>query len=269
MARLAKGADGSALRLKGGVPTWASDAERSVSEDFNAYATTDQVINLTSAGAAFTGVATTQHQLYAPSGFKLRYLPLGSTNTAEPAIIAAGLDVGAEQTADDGYELISHVLGASGGSPFIVGTSAAFYFLCKFEIADASGLDHLLVGFRRASTFQQTFTDYADYFGLGVNTAASPMAIKTLTGLNGTDGNTDTTQTLAAATAVQFKILVSAAGVVTCQHDIATPGTLAAPSAASALTFDAGDPVIPCFRYLHDTGLAGAITIHKWEAGYQ
>jgi hypothetical protein len=96
------------------------------------------------------------------------------------------------------------------------------------------------------------------------------MAVKTITELNGGGTTvTDTTQTLAQGTVVQFKVLVSAAGVVTFQHDIVTPGTLAAPTAVGTLTFDDGDPVIPFLHFLNSANLVNGFTIRSWAAGYQ
>ncbi len=126
-----------------------------------------------------------------------------------------------------------------------------------------------MAGLRRAGPHLATPGDIQDYSSIGVSTAADPMAIKLLTGLNGTDTNTDTTQTLTEATSVQFKVLVSATGVVTFQHDIAVPGTLAAPSATVAQTLDDGDPVIPFVRFLNVATPAASVIIQKWEANFQ
>ena len=79
----------------------------------------------------------------------------------------------------------------------------------------------------------------------------------------------DTTDTVTDGLVVQYKVMVSGAGAVTYQHDIASQGTLAAPSAVAAFTFDDGTPLIPFARHLHDTALAGGVIIHSWEVGYQ
>lgn len=242
---------------------------KEMSDDFNALATTAQVPTTRFDGVAFTGATGVLHHLYAPSGNIYGVIPKGAGQTLAPAIVAAGLDIGGDQTSTEGYEIFSHFMGAT-GRPFRIGTDPAFYFKCKFQINDADGLDTLIVGFRRAEAQQAAYASYADYAGLGLNTAADPMAVKTITEVNGAGTTvTDTTQTLAQATAVQFKVLVSAAGVVTYQHDIVTPGTLAAPVAAGAFTFDTDDPVIPFFNFLNSANLADAVIIHSWEAGYQ
>lgn len=240
-----------------------------VSDDFNALATTAQPPVLRFDGVAFTGATGILHHLTAPSGNKYAVIPKGAGQTLKPAIVAKGLDIGGDQTSTEGYEIVSHMLGAT-GMPFISQRSAAFYFTCKFEITDADGLDTLFIGFRRAEAQQAAHTGYADYAGLGLNTAADPCALKLITELNGGGTTvTDTTQTFTQGTAVTVKVLVSAAGVVTYQHDIVTPGTLAAPTATAAFTFDIDDPLVPCFHFLNSANLADGVIIYSWEAGLQ
>ena len=69
-----------------------------------------------------------------------------------------------------------------------------------------------------------------------------------------------------------MKVLVSATGVVTFQHDVASAGTLAAPTAVGTFTFDTGDVVIPYFVIVPtlDIGASGdAISLISYECGYQ
>jgi len=271
LARLGKGTSGQFLRMNaaGLLPSWQTDAVKAMSDDFNALATTAQPPILRFDGVAFTGATGILHYLTAPSGNIYGVIPKGAGQTLKPAIVANGLDIGGDQTSTEGYELFTHMMLAT-GAPFIAQRDAAFYFKCKLEITDADGLDTLIVGFRRAEAQQSAHTAYADYAGLGLSTAADPMAVKTITELNGGGTTvTDTTQTLAQGTAVQFKVLVSAAGVVTFQHDIVTPGTLAAPTAAGTMTFDIDDPVIPFVHFLNSANLADGVIIHSWDAGYQ
>jgi hypothetical protein len=269
LTTLAIGSKGSKLSVNGpgSAPTWGPD--KCVYEDFSAYAATDQVANMLATGVAFAGTADALHHCYTPAGNVFCFEALGAGQTLEPVLTADGLNMAGDQTNDEGYEIYSNFLGAS-GHPFRIG-EAAFYFLCKFFVTDGTGTDDLQVGFRRAEICRPNFDDYVDAATLGVNTAAAPLAIKIATINDGAaTTETDTNQTLASATAVQFKILVDAAGAVTYQHDIVAPGTLAAPVATAAFSFDAGDPVIPFFRVLQVVAPGtGAVPILLWEVGYQ
>lgn len=202
-----------------------------------------------------------------PTGTKIGYFVLGAGQTLVPAIVANGLDIGGDQAADEGFELFSHMLGAQ-GRPFIVGRDPGFYMRVKLLIADASGTDELLVGFRRPGVSQTAFGSYADYAALGINSSANPAAIYTLTGNDGTDVATDTTQTLADARAITFEVSVSSAGLVTYRHDAATAGSLAQPTAVAAFTFDDGDPLVPFIRMINHTDIAGEVAVQSYEVGY-
>lgn len=237
-------------------------------EDFVNLDTTDQVALILPTGAAASTATGTINHVYTPAGNVLCVGALGAGQTIAPSIVAAGLSIGGDQTDDEGYELFSHFIGAT-GRPFIIGLDPAFYFRCKFTVGDVSGIDTLLCGFRRAAVLNGTYTSIADYAALGWSTGADPAAIKILTGLNGTDTATDTTNTIADGIALTVEVKVSATGVVTYRHDAVTPGTLKAPTTTAALTLDNGDPVIPFFHFLNTAALGDTVTIQSWEVGFQ
>lgn len=224
--------------------------------------TVDQLIAIQSDGTAFDGTGDVLNYLYMPGGVIFGCEAI-ATQTIVPDIVANGLDIAGDQTANDGYELWTNFLGAT-GVPFVVGRDPAFYARCKFQMSDVSGTDDFQFGFRRAEICRPAFDDYLDAFTLGCNTAADPMAIKIATIVNNAATvETDTTDTLADATEVDFKVLVSAAGVVTYTINGA------APTATAAVTIDDGDPVIPFIRFLQDTALVDDFTISEWEVGFQ
>jgi hypothetical protein len=177
---------------------------------------------------------------------------------------ATGLDVQGDQVDNDGWELVHGILGTT-GRPFIIGDDRAFYTSITFSVAAMAGTDELHFGFRRAEALNATFDNYLDVASLGWNTAATPAAIKIETILNnGATTTTDTTDTLANATSVTFRVNVSAAGVVTYLIDGAAPTTTA------AFTFDDGDPVIPFFHFLQaNAAQTGALVITDWTTDYQ
>jgi hypothetical protein len=183
--------------------------------------------------------------------------------TLPPVMDANGLNIGQDQTDNDGTEIFTGMLGAS-GRPFIIGDDPAFYAECRFQVADVSGSDDLHFGLRRVEAVNGTFDNYLDLVSLGWNYSANPAAIKIETILNnGATTSTDTTDTLADGTEVIFRVNVSAAGVVTYLID----GV--APTATAAFTFDDGDPVIPFFHLIQHGDLTEAVSIARWDVGFQ
>jgi hypothetical protein len=242
---------------------YISDPTKVISEDFNAWDTTDQVASIQPDGTVADGTGDVLNHMYTGNNV-FCYEALGTQTILSPVVVAAGLDIGMDQTDNDGVELFSHFLGAS-GRPFIIGQDPAFYFECKWQITDGNGTDDLQMGFRRAEICRPNWDDYTDAAALGIITVANPAALYIQTILNNAaTTETDTTDTLADATAVTFKVLVSAAGVVTYTIDGA------APTATAAFTFDNGDPVIPFFRHLQaNVAQNGNLILHTWNVGYQ
>lgn len=251
-------ADGTALSAPGN--------SRYVIEDFVGLDTTDQVALILPSGLAASGATGVLNHLYTPGGNVFGLMALGAGQTILPSIVANGLDLEGDQVDNEGYELVSNFFGAS-GKPFVIGNSGAFYLKAKLLLSDVSIIDTLLCGFRRAGVVQAAYTDYLDYAALGWNTSAAAALIKTMTGLNGTDTATTTTDTIADTVALQLVVNVSAAGVVTYKHDAVAPGTLAAPTATTAFTFDNGDPVIPFIHFLHGSSAACSVVLQSFEAG--
>ena len=238
-------------------------------ENFQTLDTTDQPAIILPSGAVASYATGVVNHVYTPNNNVVCVAALGAGQTLAPAIVAAGLSLGGDQTDDEGYELFTHFCGAN-GRPFVIGHDPAFFMRAKFTVGDVSGIDTLLCGFRRAEVNNAAFASYADYAALGWNTGADPALIKTLTEVNsGGTTATSTTQTIADGIALTVEVKVSAAGVVTFRHDAAVPGTLKAPTAVGAFTFDNGDPVIPFFHFLNTAALGDTVTIQSWEVGYQ
>jgi hypothetical protein len=232
--------------------------------------TTDQAIIHTLAGSFTPGAATGNFNiLHMPTGTKLGYYVLGAGQTLIPTIVASGLDIGGDQVADEGFELVSHMLGCQ-GNPFVVGLYPGFYFRATVNIADASGTDEFLIGFRRAENVSTVYTSITDYAGLGIASSANPASLRTLTGNDGTDVNTDTTETLADGRSYTAEVRVHADGKVFYRHDAAVQGVLSAPTAVAAtqFSFDNGDPLIPFIRMINHTDVAGIVAIQAWEVGF-
>lgn len=233
---------------------------RTIYSNFLGLDSTDQISLILSTGAAASLATDTPNLMYSPDGNVFNVVPLGAGQTLPPVVVSNGLNIGGDQVDTEGYEVFSHFAGAT-GSPFCVGNDPAFFFECKLLVADVSGLNPLLVGFRRAMVNKATYTDYTDYAAVGFDAADGTLSI--LTGNDGVDVATDTTQSATDATALTIRVNVSAAGVVTYRINGA------APTVTAAFTFDDGDPLIPFVHSINSADLAGEVAIQTWRTGYQ
>jgi hypothetical protein len=185
------------------------------------------------------------------------YCILGAGQTiVKPVWATTGVDVGLDQTADEGVE-ITQGISAISKVAFVVGTDS-FYAKLKLRIADVSGTDDCAFGFRKAAAYTAAIDDYTDMAVL--NVISSDIKIETILNDAATT-TTDTTQNWLDTEAHTLEIYVSKAGVVTYKIDGA------APSVTAAFTFDSGDTLIPFFYFLNDTDLAGAVELVEWHAG--
>lgn len=203
------------------------------------------------------------------SGNKLIWMPLLQQDIA-PDMDAAGLDIGADQTDNDGAELIGGVGGAS-GKPFIIGDDPAFYFCATLKVADITGIDASQIGFvevQNSEAWNADFEARNSYAGIGITgTAAAGVTAEDVYIRTEDDGAgvtaTDTTDDVSEGVANKFCVYVSSAGAVTYKVNNAAPTTTA------AFSFDDGIAVVPYLTYLHTNDVAGEIHVSLWEVGYQ
>lgn len=209
-------------------------------------------------GGAAGGTAGDENVLILPTT-AFEYHILGTQTITAPSLAATGLNIGMDQTDNDGVEL-GHGITARNPVSFVIGTDAAFFFRVRFSIADVSGTDDCAIGFRKAEAYQANIDDYADMAVL--NVISGNINIETIKGSAATT-TTDTTDNWADGETHELKVLVSSTGVVTYTIDNAAPTTTAAYTFTDALT------VVPFFYFLHATDLAGAVVIEDWECGFQ
>lgn len=180
----------------------------------------------------------------------------GTQTLLIPAWGANGLDVGLDQTNNDGVEL-SQGITARSRAAFIAGTDA-FYLKVQFSIEDVSGTDDCAVGFRKAAAYTANFDDYTDAAVL--NVISGNITIETILN-NAATTSTDTTNDWADTETHTLEIYVDKARKVTYKID----GV--APTVVAAFTIDDGDVMVPFFFLLNDTDLVGAVNIKSWECG--
>ena len=207
------------------------------------------------AGAA-TGTAGDENLLKMNGGI-FEYHILGTQTILAPTLGTYGLDVGMDQTSDDGVELCLGINARNRGV-FTVGTDDAFYARMRFRIADVSGTDDCAFGFRKVEAYQAAIDDYDEMAAL--NVISGNVTIETI--LNGgTTTSTDTTKDWADGEIHTLEVRVSAAGVVTYLIDGMAPATTA------SFTFDDGEVVVPFFYFLNASDLAGAVELIEFECG--
>jgi len=133
-----------------------------------------------------------------------------------------------------------------------------------FTVADASGCEPLLVGFRKSEANNATMVSYTDYASIGLDSVVSVDNIILSTELNslGTT-NTNTTDAFTDGQSHILSVLVSAAGVVTYLID----GS--APTATAAFTFDNADVVCPFIHFLNGSDVAGDVELEALKIGFQ
>ncbi len=228
----------------------------------------DPVVSGITVPGSASGNTSDSNALYSGST-DYRWFVLGTQTIVAPVLDTAGFglnlvqDVTAPGDVGDGIEL---TVGDPLYSPmaFTIGTDAAFFIQGTFKTQDASGTDPLMIGFRRAQAFDAAIATYTDFASIGIVGVANPNTLQIQTQLN-TGGVvvTDTTQTLADATEVHFKVMVSAAGVVTYQVNYA------APTVTAAFTFDNGDVVIPFIRFAQAADITTYASCNYLECGFQ
>lgn len=214
-------------------------------------------------GSAATGATGDVNcMLFPETAFQYHIKGAGQTLVA-PLFGANGLDIGMDQATTEGVEITN---GISARCPvaFTVGTDAAFFFSATLKVGDASGVNPLVVGFRKAEAYQATHTSYADYAAIGIVGTSNPNLIKTITeAAGGGTTTTDTTNTWADAATKTLTVKVSAAGVVTYEINGA------APTAVVAFSFTAGDVVVPYLYFLNAADVSDNVYLTAWEVGLQ
>jgi hypothetical protein len=185
---------------------------------------------------------------------------VGQTKIA-PTIAATGLDVAGDQTNNDGREIDFSGAGATivPAKSFKVG-SGAFYGKLKFSLADVSGTDLCMFGFRKAAAHNADATAYTDFATLNVVSGA----ISVSTNLNsGGISTTDTTDDWDDGETHELEVYVANDGVATFKIDGA------APTVTAAVTLDTGDSFIPFFQFLQASDLCDTMILINLEVGLQ
>lgn len=191
----------------------------------------------------------------------LEYFIKGAGQTLlAPTLADAGLLVSLDLVNDEGVDYVFGGHSLRGRHAYTVGTHD-FFAKLSFSVADVSGTDECLFGFRKVEAFGTAHTTYTDYALIGMVAAVGDIVIKT--NLNdGTPVTVDTTQNFADTNTKTFQVSVNKAGVAKFEIDNADPTV-----GVNGFTFDAGDVLVPTFIFLHAATTPGAVHFTAFEAG--
>lgn len=259
---ISDGEEWHVLRIKDGAPFSGNQVEKYMHEMFllplNMCA--KGVVDL---GDAPTGVTGDENVIFCGSGNIFEQHVIVTQTLTGPIWVDPGVNIAQDLTDNDGVEWTTGI-GANSRHRFTVGTDPAFFARCRFTIADVSGTDDCLFGFRRRTAYQAAIDDYEDVAAFNIGLGAAGR-VNLATALNsGSMTETDTTNTdWADGETHSLEIRVSGAGVVTYLYDDAAPTTVA------AFTFDDTDDLIPFFHFIFATTSPGAITLLEFECGLQ
>lgn len=209
-------------------------------------------------GGPATGTTGDVDYMYTGAGL-YEYHIKGTQTILGPVRVAGGLNIGMDQTADDGVEICPGVL-AGHKQAFTVGTDGPFYFTVKFSIADVSGTDDCAIGFRKVEAYQAAIDNYDEMAAL--NVISGNIYTETILN-NAATVATDTTEDWADGETHILGVYVDRDGAVTYTLDGVAPATTV------AYSFDAGEVVTPFIYMLNDTDLAGEINLIEWDCALE
>jgi len=215
-------------------------------------------------GAAPTGAGGDVNLLSFQEGMLMEHFMIGTQTIIAPRMDATGLLCSLDLTSTDGWEMNFGAARANSRHSFTIGTDAAFFMELRFTLADVSGCEPFIFGFRKTAANNATYTNYTDVAAIGVNDGVVAGNSVIQTNLNGAGfTNTNTTDAFADAATHTMQVLVSAAGVVTFTIDGG------APSVTQAFTFDNADVVHPFIHSIFNAAAPGNIHLQWLKVGYQ
>jgi len=216
------------------------------------------------AGALCTGATGTVNNIHLQDGVMMQSFMIGAGQTKIlPVLEADGLEIALDTTNTEGAEYNFGYLSSS-KHVYTIGTSAAFFVEATFKVADVSGCEPLVLGFRKIEANNATWTLYTDYSSIGIVTSQNADLISLSTEVDG--GGTTYTNTTDAFTDGQthtLRVNVDATGNATYLID----GV--APTATAAFQFDNGDEVMPFIHLVHAAVAPGKIHLVDFECGLQ
>jgi hypothetical protein len=221
-------------------------------------------------------------------GLKVIELFQTTAQTLMPARHATkGLEIGLDEVNNESVEYVPGGNHAANPLGCLAGTDPGVFIRATLEIADVSGSDQLVVGFRKQEAYAvpTSFLSagdalYTDFYGVGFSGSANPNDVKTVRDLNNGGSTTvfDTNFNWADNGIHTLEVRVKGRKVSVFINGVALGGVVkkdgigAAISAQQSYTppafsFDAGDFLIPFIFSRYDATLPGAIYLRKLVCG--
>lgn len=187
----------------------------------------------------------------------------GQTLLGPSWVPATGLLISLDLVDNEGIE-ISAGIGALDLGSFTIASDRGFYAKTSIKIADVSGTDEFLFGFRKNQAYQTAHTSYTDYAAMGITAAAATADLVIKTRLNtGTAQTVDTTENWADGETHSLEVQVTDRGYARFLVDNGEPAVT-----KTDFLFDSGDVVNWFLFYLHATTTPGEVHAQYFEQGY-
>ncbi len=209
------------------------------------------------------GTTGATNRMYTPQCmYEYHIKGAGQTLLGPSWAAASGLLFGLDLADNEGIEITAGI-GALDLGSFTIGSDRGFYAKTAVTIADVSGTDEFLFGFRLNQAYQTIHTSYTDYAAIGIVAAASPADVVVKTRLNtGTAVTVDTTKNWADTETHSLEVAVRDDGYARFKFDGSEP-----PVVKTDFKFDAGDVVNWFLFWLYATTTPAAVHAKYFEFG--
>lgn len=204
-----------------------------------------------------TGTTGDTNLMNTPQG-AYEYHIKGTQTILSPAWTSGGLDIGMDQTDNDGVEITNGIT-ARCAQAFVVGTDEPFFCEATITIADVSGTDDCAFGFRKAEAYQAAIDNYNDMAALNVILGAVKAETILANAATVTSGTLTSVVDTGTAT---LRIECNKAG----QCKFFVNGTEYTGS-VTPFAFTAGAVVVPFLYFLQATTSPTACTLTSWKVG--
>lgn len=198
-----------------------------------------------------------------------------------------GLEIGLDKVDNESVEYVPGGNHAANPLGCLAGTDPGVFIRATLEIADVSGSDQLVVGFRKQEAYvvPTSFLStgdalYTDFYGVGFSGSANPNDVKTMkdlnnagstvifdTGFNFADGGIHTLEVRVKGRKVSVFINGVGLGGIVKKDGLGAAITAQPTLTPPAFSFDAGDFLIPFIFSRYDAAAPGAIYLRSLACG--